>query len=128
MTSLSDDYKVGEKNHYNERYAGDSSTIPRKVNHNDIVNENAVQYFNAIVKGIVKERGEISMLDYGCGTGDKSVPPIGNQTILKGIDISDKSISKAMEKYSDLQNVSFEVMDCERTSFPDNSFDLIFDY
>jgi ubiquinone/menaquinone biosynthesis C-methylase UbiE len=123
-----EEYKEEEKHHYNQKYEARLLSIEETPNSYDEVNENAIQYFNAIVKNIIKRRGDISILDYGCGTGEKSVQLIGKDTKLRGIDISEKSIELANSKYSNIPNVSFEVMDCEKTIFPDNSFDMIFDY
>jgi ubiquinone/menaquinone biosynthesis C-methylase UbiE len=125
---LLEQYKEEEKHHYNKKYEARLLSTQEAGNSYDKVNDNAVQYFNTMVKDIIKRKGEISILDYGCGTGEKSVQLISKDTNLKGIDISDKSIDLANSKYSYSPNVSFEVMDCENTNFPDNSFDMIFDY
>ena len=123
-----DDYKEQEKLHYNMRYKDKETFIRDEVNIYDMVNENAVRYFYAHVKSIIKDKGQISILDYGCGDGDKSIPLVSKDIMLTGIDISDKSIDQAQVKYSQHKNVSFEVMDCEKTTFKDDTFDMIFDY
>lgn len=71
------------------------------------------------------------MLDYGCGMGIYSFFPLqkGARKVV-GIDLSEKSLEVAKARagrsgYS--KQTEFLTMDCEKTSFPDSSFDIIFD-
>ena len=68
------------------------------------------------------------VLDYGCGVG-----PVIERVIqfkpkkITGIDISEVSISKAKEKFKDLNfQVELSVDNCEETKFNDNKFDLVY--
>ena len=122
-----DDYKSIERKHYNARHKN-YSPVTLKRGHADKVNENAENYFYSLIDSIQAKLGKGTMLDYGCGTGDKLGVSNKPEWDIIGIDISDKSIDEARRIYSDYKNVSFEVMDCEKTSYPDNSFDIIFDY
>jgi SAM-dependent methyltransferase len=68
------------------------------------------------------------ILEYGCGTGSLAFRlACGGAREVVGIDISDVAIEKARgEAHSrGVSHVSFEVMDAERLTFEDNSFDLI---
>ncbi len=64
---------------------------------------------------------------YCCGDGVLTFKMAAYADQVVGIDISDVSIQSAREKaqQAGLNNLTFEVMDAERTTFPDGSFDLI---
>lgn len=67
------------------------------------------------------------VLAYCCGDGVLTFKMAAYADQVVGIDISDVSIQSAREKaqQAGLNNLTFEVMDAERTTFPDGSFDLI---
>ncbi len=74
--------------------------------------------------GFFKGRRIEKVLDVGTGTGDflsvlKEVFPGAEFT---GIDPNKESLSKAAEKYADVQ---FKKMSAEKIEFPDNSFDVV---
>lgn len=68
------------------------------------------------------------VLDYGCGIGPVIEKVIKfNPKKITGIDISDVSISKAKEKFQNLNlKVELLVDNCEKTKFDDNKFDLVY--
>lgn len=68
------------------------------------------------------------VLDYGCGIGPVIEKVIKfNPKKITGIDISDVSISKAKEKFQNLNSkVELLVDNCEKTKFDDNKFDLVY--
>jgi SAM-dependent methyltransferase len=71
------------------------------------------------------------VLDYGCGNGVHTVflAKTGAEKII-AIDLSEKSMEIAREKAKREgveEKIEFLAMDCEKTDFPDNSFDVIFD-
>ena len=70
------------------------------------------------------------ILDYGCGSGIHSIwlAEYGGEVV--GIDLSEKSLAIAKEKARKLNltdKLQFLLMDCEKLSFPNDSFDIIFD-
>ena len=68
------------------------------------------------------------ILDYGCGIGSfvKKVAEY-NPKKITGIDISEISIEKAKRNTKDLKiKTDFKVENCEKTSFNNNSFDIIY--
>jgi len=70
------------------------------------------------------------LLDYGCGTGIHSILPAQEGAEVVGIDLSEASLQIARERARRAHvetQVEFIKMDCEALTFPDNSFDLIFD-
>jgi len=83
------------------------------------------------LNSLFKKRGRNKkILDYGCGTGINLgwLAKIGKEVI--GIDLSEDSLELAKkriekEKLGNKAKVLF--MDCEKTEFPDNSFDVVFD-
>lgn len=67
-------------------------------------------------------------LIYGCGDGQYSFELVKYGASVIGIDIADKSIEHARQQAQAVglsDRVSFQVMDCEHLSFPDNSFDIL---
>lgn len=70
------------------------------------------------------------LLDYGCGTGIHSIWPAQNGAQVMGIDLSEESLKIARQRAqrAGMENrVEFMKMDCEALTFPNDSFDLIFD-
>ena len=68
------------------------------------------------------------ILDYGCGVGSfvKKVAEYNPEKIT-GIDISEVSIEKAKKNTRELKiKTEFKVENCEKTSFHDNSFDVVY--
>ena len=68
------------------------------------------------------------ILDYGCGVGSfvEEVAKFGPKKIV-GIDISEVSINKAVERTKELKtDVNFIVDNCEKTKFANNSFDIVY--
>jgi ubiquinone/menaquinone biosynthesis C-methylase UbiE len=71
------------------------------------------------------------VLDYGCGNGVHSVFPLkaGAKKVI-AIDLSGKSLEIAknrLKKEGLGEKIEFIEMDCEKTEFPDNHFDLVLD-
>ncbi len=69
-----------------------------------------------------------SVLDFGCGVGTfiEKVAKFNPKKIV-GIDISEVSVNKAMKRAEELKiNASFKVDNCEKTSFDNNSFDVVY--
>src|SRR5271169_3171511 len=67
------------------------------------------------------------VLEVGVGTGI-SLPQYSKECQLSGVDISEPMLRKAQERVTELGLTNVEglwVMDAERLSFPDNSFDVI---
>jgi len=67
------------------------------------------------------------VLEYGCGTGSSAFELGRLGATVCGIDISATAVEMASRRAREqkLDNVSFAVMDAERTDFPSASFDLI---
>lgn len=80
---------------------------------------------------ILKQRCQgKKLLDYGCGNGVHSVFPAKCGAEVTAIDLSEPSLEIAREKAQKEglgDKILFLAMDCEKTDFPDNSFDIIFD-
>ena len=70
----------------------------------------------------------MEILDYGCGIGSFTEKIIKyNPKKIIGIDISEVSIDKAKKKAEELKiNVDYRVDNCEKTSFDNNSFDIVY--
>ena len=70
------------------------------------------------------QKGETA-LDMGCGTGEFSEKLSEYCLKVKGIDISKKAVEYCKEKYKKI-NITFDVQDIEKTTYPDESIDIIF--
>jgi ubiquinone/menaquinone biosynthesis C-methylase UbiE len=67
-------------------------------------------------------------LDYCCGLGDMSVRLAKHGAYVCGIDISDESVETSRQRmesagFADRSNI--QVMDAEKLTFPDSTFDVI---
>ena len=86
---------------------------------------NLSEDFFSLLKNRCKDK---VVLDFGCGIGSSASRVIKNDPRrLNGIDISSVSIEKAKKNVIDEKSVcTFRVDNCEKTSFQDNEFDLIY--
>ncbi len=113
---------IREKDFHNQlqsKKKGRFENIFYKAIHN--INEDFFDFLKVNVK-------DSEVLDYGCGIGN-SVEKVAMYKPKKitGIDISEVSINKAKNKASSLGlNIDYKVDNCEKTSFEDNSFDIIY--
>jgi ubiquinone/menaquinone biosynthesis C-methylase UbiE len=82
------------------------------------------EYFS---EEILRRAANKTVLEYGCGPGTNSFRLATVAKSVTGIDLSDVAISQARERARQrgTSNVDFHVMDAEKLTFPDSSFDLI---
>ena len=82
------------------------------------------EYFEGQLKSLAQGK---TVLEYGCGPGTHSFRLAAVAERVVGIDISDVAISQAREraKAKGIENTEFHVMDAERLTFPDSTFDLV---
>ena len=125
---MSDNYKDAEKEHYDLAVGSGIKTCINSISVNDKVLRSSHLFFLQQLEGLINER-PIKVLDYGCGPGVRLIDLAKPSVELFGIDISPKSIEFANKIKSEKNlNAHFEVMDCEKTTFPDSYFDVIADY
>lgn len=69
------------------------------------------------------------VLDYGCGSGVHLSWLAHTARTVVGIDLSENSLKQARHKIQteQLSNVTVQIDDCEKLSFSDSSFDVVFD-
>lgn len=67
------------------------------------------------------------VLEYGCGTGSRSFELARRGAQVVGIDISPVGVARAAERAEreGLPSASFQVMDAEAMTFPDDHFDRV---
>lgn len=66
------------------------------------------------------------VLEVGCGDGRITLALSGECSAIVGVDLSDKLIAQAQKRIQDgATNIEFQVMDAERLTFADESFDVI---
>lgn len=83
------------------------------------------QIFTLFEEKIRPKKGEVT-LDMGCGTGEFSERLEQYDLQVTGMDISKKAIERCKEKYKDRKNMHFEVQDIEKTTWKEESVDIIF--
>lgn len=83
------------------------------------------QIFKLFEEKVMPKEAEIA-LDMGCGTGEFSERLAQYGLEVTGMDISKKAIERCREKYKDRKNMRFEVQDIERTTWKEESADIIF--
>ncbi|MDC0903155.1 class I SAM-dependent methyltransferase [Pelagibacteraceae bacterium] len=113
--------------------------IREKEFHNSLQNKKRGRFENVFYKAIYnlgedffkyleKKSNNAEILDYGCGTG-LSIEKVAkfNPKKITGIDISDVSIQKAIDKAREGRiNVEYKIDNCEKTKFDQNSFDIVY--
>ena len=113
--------------------------IREKNFHNKLQSKNKGRFENIFYKAIYNSSEDFfayledntrnsEILDYGCGIGSFTEKIIKyNPKKIIGIDISEVSINKAKKKAEELKiNVDYRVDNCEKTSFDNNSFDIVY--
>lgn len=77
-------------------------------------------------ESIAGESGLGELIELGCGTGffTKSIAACAGH--VTATDLSDQMLAIAKTRLKDLQNVTVEKADCEKTGFPDGKFDSVF--
>ena len=113
--------------------------IREKKFHNELQSQKKGRFENIFYKAIYNINEDFfnylennakdsEILDYGCGIGSsvEKVIKFKPKKII-GIDISEISINKAKKKAEELKiNVNYRVDNCEKTSFNNNSFDVVY--
>ena len=113
--------------------------IREKNFHNKLQSKNKGRFENIFYKAIYNSNEDFftyledntrnsEILDYGCGIGSFTEKIIKyNPKKIIGIDISEVSIDKAKKKAEELKiNIDYRVDNCEKTSFDNNSFDIVY--
>ena len=113
--------------------------IREKNFHNKLQSKEGERFENTFYKAIYNSSEDFftylehnaknsEILDYGCGIGSFIEKVIKyNPKKIIGIDISEVSINKAKKKAEELKiNVNYKVDNCEKTSFDNNSFDIVY--
>ncbi len=95
----------------------------------DLLLQSAHLHFEKLVRDYISVNPTGVMLDFGCGTGSRTLHLIPAGWFLIGIDISKESINIAKSQGAAIsQATEYLVMDGEAMSFSKNKFDLIVDY
>ena len=115
--------KIDERNFSNKK-------IKERWNFNKniyaITKESENFIHNLILKS-VRNKGKARILDYGCGQGFLSLKLTKKGFNVIGIDLSAECIKtcKKNTKENKVKNAKFYVMDCEKTKFQKDYFDMI---
>jgi len=123
---MSNIYKQLEEQHYDEKaqFHGNS-----RFSYSDYVLRDSVNSYESNIKLELNKKNNPLILDYGCGDGLKHYYLASEKNHIIGIDISSKSIAIANKnvKLKNL-NAEYQVMDCEKMEFMDDTFDMVLDF
>ena len=103
-------------------------------NHIFYPKEEVVKFLNRFVRKkisdnlfkdiLIKEKGNITGLDYGCGIGRMTMLMKEFNIDSYGLDISESAIKKARNLFPDMKE-KFKVTDGENIPFPNQDFDIV---
>jgi ubiquinone/menaquinone biosynthesis C-methylase UbiE len=79
-----------------------------------------------IVERLSREGGLGELIELGCGTGLYTKVLAANASHVMATDLCDGMLAVARTQLKDLQNVTVDKVDCEKTDFPDGKFDSVF--
>lgn len=120
-----------EASHYDKKASegfDESSGILQKSRMDKVLRK-AQHCYEKKIKKILKEKGKGIILDYGCGTAYKNTQFASEQWKIIGIDVSSVSVDVANKIAASKKiNAEYKIMDCEKMSFENNSFDIILDF
>ena len=113
--------KSRESEFFDHAYSTDSRKAVGRVY---AITRNRLQSYEKLIYGDVAGK---RILEYGCGTGSHSLEIARRGGRVVGIDISEVGIRKARERAAEagVTGAEYEVMDAEKMTFPDGTFDLV---
>jgi ubiquinone/menaquinone biosynthesis C-methylase UbiE len=119
-------YKKEEEQHYDGKA---HNRIISRFSYSDFVLKSSSEFYYKLIHEKLAKRNDFKILDYGSGSGEKHYQFANSKNHITGIDISFKSIEIANQKAKELKlNAEYQVMDCEKMTFPDDTFDVILDF
>jgi len=80
----------------------------------------------AVLERLSGESDLGELLELGCGAGFYTKVLAANASHVMATDLSDEMLAVARTQLKDLQNVTIEKADCEKTDFPDGRFGSVF--
>lgn len=122
---MTTNYKSEEERHYDKKAIYSKS----KLSYSDYVLRKSIEFYYNQVDDRLSGNKELKILDFGCGSGSKHYKLAHKPNHVTGIDISSQSVKIATQQVTEQSlNAEYLVMDCEKMSFANNSFDLVFDF
>jgi 2-polyprenyl-3-methyl-5-hydroxy-6-metoxy-1,4-benzoquinol methylase len=122
-TSMSNTEKLQREKEFHNRRFGSGEDIRAGLLKYYAANRHMEEFYTSIVASIAKDS---SLLEYGCGRGERSTrwPNLGAE--VTGIDISPKAISRARRRAARRGfEAEYIVMDAENTTFENDTFDVV---
>lgn len=125
-------YKREEERHYDSVY--ENRKIDEYQKYDDFGYADKCLYgarlkCEKLAKDYLDSLNQALVLDYGCAIGEKTFNFISESKKVIGIDISSLSVKIANEiAKKNYKNSEYKVMDCENIDFPDNTFDMVYNY
>ena len=111
-----------EKLYHDQRYRN-ISNIRQPIKKYYSIHHCVRQYFYSLIDLYSRNK---KLLEVGCGDGSETNKYLQYVKLYIGIDISSEGISKALQNINkNISGVQYHVMNVEKTTFEDNSFDVI---
>jgi ubiquinone/menaquinone biosynthesis C-methylase UbiE len=87
------------------------------------------RYEIPILRKMTPKKSFYDALEIGCGNGNGThlIKKYFNPAKIEAIDLDERMISIAQKRTSD-KVIDFKLMDAAKLEYPDNSFDIIFDF
>jgi ubiquinone/menaquinone biosynthesis C-methylase UbiE len=99
--------------------------------HTEIYNFREQERLRKIISELIEltsKKNEISVLDFGAGTGNLSLKFLNFQCRVTACDVSEKSLNVLKKKSKNHKNLITQKINGDKLPFPDNSFDIISTY
>ncbi|MDX2031814.1 MAG: class I SAM-dependent methyltransferase [Blastocatellia bacterium] len=110
-----------EKSFHDQSYATDARAV---LSSYYAITDVCWRHYREFINGRAPGR---RLLEYGCGQGGYTFRLAEKGAFVKGIDLSEVAIAAARRTAEEKRiPIDFQVMDAERLTFPDESFDLIY--
>lgn len=113
--------------------AHDKISIVYDKKHTEIYNEVEQNRLNKTIEKILirlEQKDDISVLDFGSGTGNLALKFLSYNCLVTAIDVSEKSLLVLLDKTksSSKDRLNTTVLTGNKVPFPDNHFDVVATY
>jgi len=125
-SEMKGDYKKSEEKHYDKKVQIRKHS---QFSYSDYVLRSSADYYFSLINQQLNTSHNFQILDYGCGTGHRHFEFSNRANHIVGVDISSRSIEIANQQAKKhMLNAEYLIMDCEKMTFADRTFDLILDF
>lgn len=124
----SEDKIARETEFHNRRFSAEVDSVKERTSGFYAVARRSFDAYRNSVFSLADGR-PLRALEYGCGDGGLAFDMAARGIEVVGIDVSPAAIERAESRKKEgngARNLCFEVMDAEKLTFPENSFDFVY--